>query len=144
VFESMPGRHRPKKTGDALMKFYAALLAVALVGACATRGPSIAEIQRDCGAGTRPFVEEWPCERDRLASGEYQRLPSDLVAYYTATGNGAYESVRAGRMTDAEARSAMSKARSVAQTTMTERIQHGTGISTVYDRVGPGPIYRPN
>jgi len=126
------------------MKFYAALLVAALVGACATRGPSIAEIQRDCGASTRSFVEEWPCERDRLASGEYQRLPPDLVAYYTTTGNNAYESVRAGRMTDAEAKSAMSKARSVAQTTVTNRIQHGTGISTIYDRSGPGPVYRPN
>ena len=126
------------------MKSYAALLVVAVVGACASRGPSLADIQRDCGAGARPFADEWPCERDRLASGEYQRLPADLVAYYTATGNAAYADVRAGRMTDAEARTAMTKARSNAQSTMTDRIQRGTGIRTTYYDVGPGTVYRPN
>jgi hypothetical protein len=112
------------------MNAYAALFAVALVGGCAKavpppesppEGPGIAEIDRACGTAFLTFVHYWPCQRVRLTSSDYRRMPPDLLASYVATGDGVFERVRAGQITDIEARRTMSKARADAQQIMMSR-----------------------
>ena len=109
------------------MKAYAALFAAALVGACAKaapppEGPGIAEIDRACGASFLTFAHYWPCQRAQLTSSEYRRMPPDVLASYIATGNVVFERVRAGLITDVEARRAIARARADAQQIMMSRL----------------------
>jgi hypothetical protein len=126
------------------MKAHAAVFAVVLVGACAPSaptpdGPDIAEIDRACGASFLTFAHYWPCQRARLTSSEYHRMPPDVLASYVATGNVVFERVRAGLITDVEARLAMGQARAEAQQIMMSRAVPTTRLSPQVERVAPNP-----
>lgn len=85
------------------------LLLVALVGGCASNGPSLGAIQNECGYNTRPFEQSWPCVRVGFANGG--RTYADLRQYYVAVGDVAAERVVAGQMTQAEATLTMEQAK---------------------------------
>jgi hypothetical protein len=81
------------------------LLVVLLLAGCS--GPTLSDIEYECGYNRKPFVDSWPCVR----VGIYGESSPALVAYYTALGDVVAERVRAGKMSDAEARLVMAKAR---------------------------------
>lgn len=85
-----------------------AMLACLLVAGCAQKytGPTAAQISQECGVGSKPFVDTWPCVRAGIAP-----LPADadIKAVYIASGDFVVEQVQAGKMTDAEAKLAMAQ-----------------------------------
>lgn len=90
------------------------LAAMALLGACAY--PTVAQIERDCGSGEVPFEDSWPCVRANVPRLVASR---DVLAGYIAAGDVIAERVRAGTMTQAEARLAIAQAE-----------QHGRAIES--------------
>lgn len=90
------------------MKILAILAAVVLAG-CAQKpsGPTAAQISQSCGVEGKPFAETWACVRTGIAP---LAADADLKAVYIATGDFVVEQVRAGKMTDAEAKLAMAQA----------------------------------
>ena len=112
------------------------LLPILLLGACGGR-PDAAQT---CDASSRPFLEGWACMRD-IATRD--RL-NDLGRYVLATGDVAAERVRAGQLTDAEAKMIVAKAQAEARSAYLARIgalyaAGGDGPVT-YQRVGPGTV----
>jgi hypothetical protein len=83
-------------------------MALALA-ACASNGPQLADIEDECHAGMRPFVDTWPCVRVGFTGDAGNE--NDLKAVYIATGDAVAEKVRAGTMTDAEAKLTMAETR---------------------------------
>jgi hypothetical protein len=91
-----------------------ALLAAMSLAGCESgpTGPDLATVEQQCGAATRPFEDSWPCIRVGFA-GRQDGYP--LVRdQYLATGDVVAEKVRAGQMTQAEAKLAMTRARNQA------------------------------
>lgn len=86
-----------------------AILAVVVLAGCAQKpsGLTAAQISQSCGVDGKPFAETWPCVRTGVAPLD---ADADLKAVYIATGDFVVEQVRAGKMTDAEARLAMAHA----------------------------------
>ena len=81
-----------------------ALLCAFGLGACA--GKPVATLEAECGMDRQLFNQAWPCVRSGLAT----KKPADVAAQYRATGDVVAERVKAGQMTEAEARLAMARA----------------------------------
>ncbi len=92
------------------MRILIAIAAIAMLPGCAKEpaGPTISQLQRECGAHSKTFVEYWPCMRVGL---NYPDDFPDIKALYLATGDYVAEQVRDGKMTDADAKLAMAGAR---------------------------------
>lgn len=83
----------------------AVLVALLMLAACSQREPSATEA---CQFDAKPFLEGWPCVRARVAQGTNY---ADIRGTYIATGDYAADEVRAGRMTEAQAKMTMARAR---------------------------------
>ena len=83
------------------------LLPLFLLAACAAP-PNLSAIHQECGYDSRPFDETWPCVKVGFAGAD---VYPDIKAYYVAAGDVAYERVRSGKMTDAEAKMVMAQVR---------------------------------
>lgn len=139
------------------MKIVLILMAAAAITGCAQQaqqGPTLSQIQHECGAGLKPFEESWPCVR--VGFSEVAVSP-DLKATYIARGDVIAERVRSGQMTDAEAKLAMAQARQDAyETEMTrsaaqraERQQNAAAYSQLFssmnqNRPQPAPFTVPS
>lgn len=90
------------------MRIALVLMLMVLAG-CAQKpnGLTAAQISQSCGVDGKPFAETWPCVRTGIAP---LAADADLKAVYIATGDFVVEQVRAGKMTDAEAKLAMAQA----------------------------------
>jgi hypothetical protein len=82
-----------------------AIITLLAVSGCA---PTVSQIGQQCGSDTKPFVEYWPCQKPRLAAEI--RARDDIKAEYLAKGDLMAERVKAGKMTDAEAKMEMANA----------------------------------
>lgn len=115
------------------------LVVAVLLAGCAGTKP-IAKIEGECGVGAKPFGQAWPCVKTGLIGGR----PADIVGQYEATGDVVAERVKAGQMTEAEARLTMAKALREANDTAIARYNGassgGGGGPTVYQRVGPQTV----
>lgn len=92
------------------MRIAIALIALGLA-ACGQQepsGPTVSEIERECGAGARPFVDTWACVKVGMAS--FVGYP-DIKAVFIATGDYVAEQITDGKMTDAEGKVAMAQAK---------------------------------
>ena len=74
-------------------------------------------VEQQCGVADHPFDASWPCVQTAWA-GIDDGYPG-VRDQYLATGDVVAERVRAGQMTQAEARLAMQRARSEAQAATT-------------------------
>ena len=129
----------------------AGLIAVAACeGAPAQTGPTLGQIEQECGYGRRQFVEAWPCVRVGFAGAQVE---PDLLAQYLATGDYVAEQAREGKLTEAGARMAMSDAYARASTESIRRNQADraiaaqraaamAGIVAANQRPAPQPVYR--
>ncbi len=72
---------------------------------------SFSQVQRECGGSAKPFVETWGCVSVGMAGMD---LYPDIQAVFVATGNFVAAQVTEGKMTDAEAKVVMAKARQTA------------------------------
>jgi hypothetical protein len=109
------------------------LLIAALVAVTACEGqprqesrPTLGQIEQECGYGRRQFVEAWPCVRVGFAGSA---ADSDLLGMYLATGDYIAEQMRDGKMTETEARMAMSEAVVRASTEANRRAQSQQAIN---------------
>jgi hypothetical protein len=101
------------------MKAVALAITLLALAACedgSTR-PNLGTVEQQCGAATRPFEESWPCIRGGFA-GVQDGYPG-VRDQYLATGDVVAEKVRAGQMTQAEAKLAMTRARNEARAAST-------------------------
>jgi hypothetical protein len=101
------------------MKVLAAAVALLAVVACegGPTGPDLGVVEQQCAANTRPFEDSWPCIRVGFAGREdgYPQVRDQ----YLATGDVVAEKVRAGQMTQAEAKLVMQRARNEARAAAT-------------------------
>lgn len=115
-----------------------ALLLVLALGACSQSNyPGLTGIHRECGYDRVPFDESWACVKVGVRGAETDQ---DLIDQYTSLGDVVAERVRAGQMTDAEAKAVMADARTRINNAAAARAGvSGSGGGyrpTVYQRVG--------
>lgn len=108
------------------------LLPIVALAACAGR-PDAAQT---CNTSSRPFLDGWSCMRS-IAEGAQL---NDLDRYVLATGDVAAERVRAGQITDAEAKMVVAKAQSEARQADMRRQPVYSYRPTIYQSVGPGTV----
>lgn len=84
----------------------AVLVALLMLAACVNR-PSEPTPYVACQVDSRPFIESWPCVRQRVGSTSDN---SDIRATYIATGDYVADEIRAGRMTEAQGKLTMARA----------------------------------
>lgn len=108
-----------------------------LVGACAgSNYPGLTAIHAECGYSNRPFDQAWPCVKVGVQGAPADQ---DLIDQFTALGDVMAERVRAGQVTDAEAKAVMAESRTRVNNAAVARypVASGGGYRpTVYQRVG--------
>jgi len=104
-----------------------ALFLLFALGACSSGYPGLSAIQKECGYNRVPFDQSWGCIKVGVQDAPTDR---DLIDQFTATGDVVAERVRAGQMTDAEAKAVMAAART--------KINNSAAA-----REGGAPSYRP-
>jgi hypothetical protein len=95
-------------------------LALALLGLTACEDapkPNLSIVEQQCGVGSRPFQESWPCVR--LGWADVNDGYPGVRDQYLATGDVVAERVRSGQMTQAEATLAMQRAKNEARAATT-------------------------
>lgn len=83
----------------------AAVLAGMVVAGC----QSLTGAQSKCNAENAKFLPMWDCIREKVAANEAGRMNNDLGLKYLAFGDALAERVKAGQMGDAEAKYALAK-----------------------------------
>lgn len=84
---------------------YLTLSAAALLGACATQDGNLVAAQQYCASASVTVLQEITCTRTRLEAEKWRQSPiANDIATYLAYADSLAERVRAGRMTDGDAR----------------------------------------
>lgn len=120
------------------------LLMALIVAGCnqQPRGPTLGEVERQCGYDSKPFTDSWPCVRTGLAE---VAVPADLKGVYVATGNFIAEQVGSNKMTDTEAKLAMAHAKQRAHEATLAREPRDDSAMDAYvlSRIGNTPAPMP-
>lgn len=116
----------------------ALFLAFALT-ACGSTYPGMTAIHQECGYNRVPFDQSWACVKVGIQDAPADR---DLIDQFTALGDVMAERVKAGQITDAEAKAVMAEARTKVNNVARARYESGSSRSgpTVFQPVGGGTV----
>jgi hypothetical protein len=90
------------------------VLLVGVVAVALSGCTSLVEAQNTCSAQNPSYISMWGCIRGKVAANQAGAMNNDLGVRYMAYGDLLQERVRAGQMTDAEAKAYLAKELSAA------------------------------
>lgn len=110
---------------EGLLRTILCVAALVLITGCS----SLSDAQGDCSAANSSYSGTWSCIRERVASGQAGAMNNDIGVRYLAYGDALDERVKAGEISDTEAKLLLADALSAGVREYEDRRSSGATVS---------------